>query len=80
LCLAQDKVVVAYRKSAAEAGQSIGVPVVLAACSNPGAYVSAATLVAKPLEASGAHSPPVMATSPPGSKATAAEIKGTAKK
>ncbi len=80
LCLAQDKTAAAYRKSAAQAGQSIGVPVATPACSDPGAYVSASAPAAKPLEASGAHSPPGMATSPPGSKATAAEIKGTAKK
>lgn len=81
LCLSQDRTVVAYRKSAAAAGQSISVPVATPACSDPGAYASpAAAVEAKPLEASGAHSPPAMATSPPGSKATAAEITGTAKK
>ena len=81
LCLSQDRTVVAYRKSAAAAGQSIAVPNATPACSDPGAYVSpAAVAEAKPLEASGAHSPPALATSPPGSKATDAEIKGAAKK
>lgn len=80
LCLSQDRTVAAYRKSAATAGQSIAVPNATPACSDPGAYVSSAAAEAKPLEASGAHSPPTMSTSPPSSKATAAEIKGTAKK
>jgi hypothetical protein len=78
LCLSQDRTVAAYRNSAAAAGQSIAVPVATAACSDPGAYVP--PVAAKPLEAAGAHSPPAMATSPPNSKATSAEISGTPKK
>lgn len=54
-----------------------GVP----ACADPGPYVSAVTPQAnKPLEASGAHSPPGAAVSPPSSNATTAQIAGGVKK
>ena len=36
-------------------------------------------IASKPLEASGAHSPPGAATSPPSNKATSAEMTGTRK-
>lgn len=81
LCLAMDRTADAYRKSAKAAGKPVPVPIATAACANPGAYVSLAVPAApKPLEASGAHSPPAMAVSPPGTKATAAEIAGGPKK
>ena len=50
------------------------------ACADPGPYVAQVTPAAsKPLEASGAHSPPGMATSPPSNKATSAEMTGPRK-
>ena len=81
LCLAMDRTAEAYRKSTKAAGKAVPVPVATPACANPGSYVSpVAAVPAKPLEASGAHSPPGMAVSPPSTKATAAEISGGPKK
>lgn len=81
LCIAMDRVVAAYRKSAKAAGKPVGAPVSTAPCADPGTYQFALTPEkSKPLEASGAHSPPGMAISPPSSKATAAEISTAPKK
>jgi hypothetical protein len=81
LCLAMDRTAAAYRKSTESSGKPVPVPVATPPCADPGSYVSsAAPAAAKPLEASGAHSPPGMAVSPPSTKATAAEISGGPKK
>ena len=81
LCLAMDRTAAAYRKSLKAAGKDVPVPVATAPCADAGPYVSSITPAAsKPLEASGAHSPPGMAISPPSTKATAAEIAGGPKK
>ena len=77
LCLAMDRVAASYRASAKEAGQEAAPPVAVPPCGDPGPF--AAAPAAKPLEASGAHSPPGMATSPPGSNATSAELTGRRK-
>ena len=86
LCLSQDRVAEAYRKSgkAATAATAAATtpgsgaappPAALAACTDPGPYVSTVTPAAsKPLEASGAHSPPGTAASPPSTNATSAQI------
>ncbi len=80
LCKTMDRVAATYRASPVAAGQPASAADVTPPCTDPGAYVSqAAPQVAKPLEASGAHSPPAMATSPPGTKATSAEITGPRK-
>ena len=61
--------------ASATAAASAPAPVVLAPCADPGPYASAASAQpAKPLEASGAHSPSTMAVGPPSTKATAAQI------
>ena len=62
-------------------GIGIGMPAAEATppCVDPGPYVAQAPVAAKPLEASEAHSPTEMATSPPSSKATSAEITGPRK-
>lgn len=81
LCLSQDRTADAYRKSAKAGGKAVPVAAATAPCANPGPYVALDPAGAtKPLEASGAHSPPAMATSPPSTKATAAEIAGGVKK
>jgi hypothetical protein len=81
LCLSMDRTADAYRKSVKAAGKAVPVPVATAPCADPGPYVSLDPPgAAKPLEASGAHSPPGMAVSPPSTKATAAEIAGGVKK
>jgi hypothetical protein len=81
LCVAMDRTAAIYRRSTKAAGKDVPVPVATAPCADPGSYVSPVTPAAsKPLEASGAHSPPGMAVAPPSTKATAAEIAGGSKK
>jgi hypothetical protein len=79
MCLSMDHVAAAYRASPAgkaASGPAAGAP----PCTDPGPYVSTATPAAsKPLEASGAHSPPGTATGPPSNKATSAEMTGPRK-
>jgi hypothetical protein len=80
LCKSMDKVAAAYRAGAVAAGKAASGADPTPACADPGPYVAQVTPAAsKPLEASGAHSPPGMATSPPSSKATSAEITGPRK-
>jgi hypothetical protein len=75
LCKAMDRTVEYYRKSEKAAGKQPPPAVDTPPCTDPGAFVAP-----PPLEAAGAHSPATMATSPPSSKATAAEQKGQPKK
>jgi hypothetical protein len=74
LCRAMDRTAEAYRKSAKASGKQAPAAVETPACADPGPFVEPA-----PLEAAGAHSPATMATSPPNSKATAAELQGQKK-
>ena len=76
LCRAMERTAAYYRKSANAA--SAAAPVETPACTEPGPFV--APVPAPPLEAAGAHSPATMATAPPSSKATAAELQGQPKK
>lgn len=79
LCQAMDRVAQDYRQQAKAAGKEASAPAASGACVDPGPY--AATPVAeKPLEASGAHSPPGNATTPPSTNATDAELKAGPKK
>ena len=78
LCQAQDRVAAKYRSGAMSAGKATLTPMTTAPCADPGPY--AAPMAAKPLEASGAHSPPETAKAPPSANATAAEIAGGVKK
>ncbi len=77
LCVAMDRTAEAYRNSTKAAGKPVPTPLPTPPCTDPGPYVS---LAEKPLEASGAHSPPATAASPPSTSATAAEIAGSVKK
>jgi hypothetical protein len=77
LCLAQDQVADRYRKDVKAEGKAAPPPSTTGACEEPGPFVS--PLAQKPLEAAGAHSPAGTATSPPNTKATAAEIQGSKK-
>jgi hypothetical protein len=81
LCNAIDRTATAYRTSAKATGKDVPAAVATPECADPGAYVSPVTpATSKPLEASGAHSPPGLAISPPSTKVPAAEIaKGTKK-
>jgi hypothetical protein len=64
LCKSMDKVVAQYFAQAKKNGKTVAAPMPTPACVDPGpfAYTPAAS---KPLEASGAHSPPMTATTPP---------------
>lgn len=68
LCQSQDKVAAFYLASAKAAGKSVTQSTQSPPCSDPGPYVAAAAEGAKPLEASGAHSPTATAVSPPSTK------------
>ena len=74
LCLATDRTALAYRSGLKGTAKPIPSPIATPPCADPGAYVPPIAQEKKPLEASGAHSPPETAVSPPSSKATAAEI------
>lgn len=79
LCQAMDRTAAAYRQGLSSAGQAASAPDATPPCADPGPFVAQAPAEAKPLEAAGAHSPTGMATSPPSSKATSAEISGPRK-
>lgn len=74
LCKSMDKVAASYFKTAKAAGKETKPPVATPACADPGTFTYAPPEAAKPLEASGAHSPAATATSPPSSKTPAAAI------
>ena len=81
LCQAMNRTADSYRRAEKSAGKEAPAAIDTPACADPGAFVApVAAATAKPLEAAGAHSPTTMATSPPSSTATAAEIQGQSKK
>lgn len=71
LCQTMNRVAAGYLADAKKIGKDVK-PVATPPCAEPGpfAYTPAGQ---KPLEASGAHSPPATATSPPSNRAPAAE-------
>jgi hypothetical protein len=80
MCQAMDRVVDGYRKSTKAAGKDAPPPsAATPPCTDPGPF-AVTPPASKPLEASGAHSPPGNATSPPSNKATSAEMTGGPKK
>ena len=74
LCQSQDRVAASYYQSAQVAGKEVKPATATSPCTDPGPFVYAPAETAKPLEASGAHSPAETAASPPGSKAPDAVI------
>ena len=74
LCKSQDKVAVSYYKTAKAAGKDTKPAAAVAPCADPGAFVYAPPVVAKPIEAAGAHSPTATAASPPSTKAPDATV------
>lgn len=68
LCAVQDRLAAKYSSTTQAAAASVP-------CMNPGPFVFAAAEL-KPIEASGAHSPPATAVSPPSTKVPAAAGKG----
>jgi hypothetical protein len=79
LCQAMDRVADNYRKHAKAAGTEASAPQAAGACLDPGPYAGT-PVTAKPLEASGAHSPPGNATSPPSTNTPAAQMPEGSKK
>ncbi len=79
LCQSMDRVAAEYRAHATATGRAASAPEQTPPCTDPGAYTPLTPPAAKPLETSGAHSPPGTATSPPSNKATSAEMTGTRK-
>lgn len=71
-CVVQDKVADAYRASLKGTGKDAPKPVATAPCVDPGPYTPITPVASKPLEASGAHSPPGAAISPPSTNTSAA--------
>jgi len=72
-CAADERVAEMYREALRTAGQIASPPAATPPCIDPGPYVTPGT-TARPLEASGAHSPPETANAPPSSPATQKEI------
>jgi hypothetical protein len=79
LCLAQDRVAAKYRASAASAGKPVPTAVATPPCADPGPFAYTPPADAKPLEASGAHSPATTAASPPSTNQPAATVNPTPK-
>lgn len=73
-CKAQDKAAAHYYKTAKAAGKDTKPATATPPCTEPGAFSYTPPELAKPLEASGAHSPAATATSPPSTKTPAAAI------
>ena len=79
LCVAMDRTVDAYRKGQQAAGTPPPATTATPPCVDPGPYAGQVTPAAsKPREASGAHSPPGVAISPPSTNVTAAEAAASA--
>ena len=75
LCLAMDKTADAYRQNLKAAGNTIPAPQSTQQCVDPGPYTAQVTpSTSKPVEASGAHSPPGIAVTPPSRPEPSAEI------
>jgi hypothetical protein len=79
MCLAMDRSAEVYRTSSKSIGKDAPAPVPMPPCADPGPFVPITPQESKPLEASGAHSPPGNATTPPSNKATSSEMTGTKK-
>ena len=79
LCLSQDRVAERYRKDAKAAGKEPPAPGTAPACTDPGPYVPT-PVASRPLEASGAHSPPGTAATPPSTQQHAQELQGPSPK
>ena len=81
LCLAMDRTSEVYRRNMKASGKEPPVAAATPPCADPGPFLATPITpeASKPLEASGAHSPPGTAISPPSTKATASEIANSKK-
>ena len=75
-CLVLDRIAANYRKTAANAAASV---TTTPPCEDPGSFVAPTPVAAKPLEASGAHSPSGTAVTPPSTNTPAAQVSGDPK-
>jgi hypothetical protein len=80
LCREQDRLADRYRATLNEGAKAALPRAVTPICADPGPFVADAKPEAKPLEAAGAHSPPMTATSPHNTDVPHAELTGGAKK
>lgn len=76
LCKSQDQVAANYYKAAAASGKPTKPAAATPPCADPGVftYTPAAPVVAKTIEAAGAHSPTATAAAPPSGKQTDAVV------
>jgi hypothetical protein len=79
LCKAMDRVADQYRKQVQAQGKAASAPTPTQACTDPGPFAFTPASE-KPLEASGAHSPPGKAVSPPSTNVPQSESQPTGKK
>jgi len=81
LCQSMDRVAAKYRAGALAAGKPASTAEQTPNCIDPGPYhaLELTPTASKPLETSGAHSPPGTAVSPPSNNATSAEMTGPRK-
>jgi hypothetical protein len=80
LCMAMDRTAAAYRQNLKDSAAQVPAPQSTADCADPGPYVTqqaATPSASKPLEASGAHSPPGIAATPPSTPTPSAENSGS---
>jgi hypothetical protein len=79
LCKAMDRVATQYRSQAQAAGKAASAPTPTPPCTDPGpfAYTPPGE---KPIEASGAHSPPGTAATPPSTTVPQSQSQPTGKK
>ncbi|CAM3707919.1 hypothetical protein [Polaromonas hydrogenivorans] len=68
LCQSQDRIAASYFKSAQAAAKEVKPATATPPCTDPGVFAYTPAEAAKPLEASGAHSPADTAAGPPSSK------------
>jgi hypothetical protein len=80
LCQAQTRVADHVRDSLVAAGKPVPAATPTPPCTDPGPFAFAPPEEAKPIEASGAHSPATTAASPPSSNQTSAETNPAPKK
>ena len=80
LCQAQDRVVAKYRASAASAAKPVPTAVATPPGADPGPFAYTPPPDAKPIEASGAHSPATTAASPPSTTQPDAVVNPASKK
>ena len=79
LCKSMDRVADQYRKQAQAAGKAASAPTPTQPCTDPGPFAFTPPSE-KPIEASGAHSPPGQAATPPSTNVPQSESQPTGKK